>query len=1155
MPCLNCGGTITPDQKFCFECGTSLTAACSNCGAPLPPGAKFCGECGTPVVATPVSPPDGPEDSPKPERRHVSVLFADLVGFTSTSENRDPEEVRDFLTRYSELASETIHRYGGTVDKFLGDGVMAIWGTPRAFEDDPERAVRAALDLVADVATLGNEFGIPELKMRAGITTGEAAVTLEHGDHGMVAGDLVNTASRLEASAEPGTVLVNEATCHATNEAIVYEDRGELELKGKTERVSVWRPLNVMAMRGGAGKAAGLEAPFVGRVAEFQLLRDLFKATVRDGRAHLVSIQGMPGIGKSRLVWEFEKHLDGLADTFFWHQGRSPAYGEGVTFWALGEMVRRRAGILENDPDDVTLARLSDAIEELIPEDDQEWVGEALTALLGVGESRMERDELFAAWRAFFQHLGSQQPCVMVFEDLQWADHGTIDFIESLIEWSRDYPIFVVILARPELLDRRPNWGAGQRGFTGIHVEPLSSDEMRELLAGLVPDLPEELNSAILDRSEGVPLYAVETVRMLIGQGHLVQGDTGYRLEGDLPELAVPETLHALVAARLDTLEPEDRHLLQIASVLGQTFTAKALADLTDLGPGEVEARLEPLIRREIIGVETDPRSPERGQYRFVQGVIREVAYAGLPRTEKSSLHLRVAELMAELGDDELAGVIASHYVDAYNAFEERDRDDALRRKALDALISAAERAYGLGSYAQAVDYFEKAMEATDEVGASVRLALRAGDAAVLAASSDLAHLHYSAALSGAKTLPEIDLELEAANGLAGVLLMESRIEDALALLEEYAIADYPEVTEQVAALHAQVSRANAFASRSEEAAGHIEKALVEGARLDLKELVADALITKGWVLALLDRSHEGEAVTEGAFHFAHRYGYPRTEFRALNNIASYSGWTEPSWVLGLLLPAYEEATRIGNLDDRSNLGAKVIGVSIDSGDWDLADRVIDELADMTLPWFARNQINGSRARLTAYRGDVERGITMLEDHEELLKESSSSQDAVTSFHLRSEILLAGGSPAAALAPAQEGLALELGLWDHALIATGIKSAVWLRDAEELRSLLDQGRSMTHRSDRFLAWLEVGDAAIRAFDGDRLEASEGFDAAAALLRDVEVPVDVGICLLDRIVTLGHDGHGVQQAAEEARRIFSDLGASAFLDRLDEILAG
>lgn len=1155
MSCPNCGGPTTPGQKFCYACGTSLTTPCSNCGASLPPGARFCGECGTPAPATSASHATSPSDAPKPERRLVSVLFADLVGFTSTSESRDPEEVRDFLTRYSELASDTIHRYGGTVDKFIGDGVMAIWGTPRAFEDDSERAVRASLDLITDVATLGNEFGIPDLKVRAGITTGEAAVTVDHGDHGMVAGDLVNTASRLETSAEPGTVLVDDATCLATNEAISYEDRGELALKGKTESVSVWRPLSVMGKRGGEGKAAGLEAPFVGRVAEFQLLRDLFKASVRDRRSHVVSIQGIPGIGKSRLVWELEKHLDGLADSFFWHQGRAPAYGEGVTFWALGEMVRRRAGIVESDAEDVTLARLAEAVDEFIPQDDREWVCDALGALLGVGESRMERDELFAAWRAFFQHLSSQQPCVMVFEDLQWADHGTIDFIESLLEWSKDYPILIITLARPELLDRRPNWGAGQRGFTGIYVEPLHSDEMSQLLDGLVPDLPPNLKSAILDRSEGVPLYAVETVRMLIGQGHLVKGGTGYRMEGDLPELAVPETLHALVAARLDTLDGEDRHLLQIASVLGQTFTAKALADLTDLGPGEVEARLEPLIRREILAIETDPRSPERGQYRFVQSVIKEVAYAGLSRTEKSSLHLQVAELMMELGDDELAGVIASHYVDAYHAIEERSRDDVLRNKALDALTAAAERAYELGSYAQAVGYFEKAIEVTDETGRSVRLALRAGDAAVLSAAGDLAHHHYSSALSAAKTHSDVDLELEAANGLAGVLLMESRVEDALALLEEYAAADYDELTEQVVALHAQLARANAFASRAEEASEHIEKALVEGAQLDLLEMIIDALITKGWVLALQERHYEGEVITEGALHYAHRSGYPRPEFRALNNLATYTGWAEPRRILDLVLGGYEEATRAGNLDDRAMLGAKAIYLATESGNWDLADRIIDELADMTLPWFAGNQINGHQARLMAFRGDAAGGLTLIEKHARQLEESSSTQDVVTTLDLRSQVLLADGSPAAAIDYTQRALDLELGLWDFALLPTGISAATWLHDAEKLRGLVGHGESLNNGTDRFQAWLQVGNAAVHALEGDSSTALEEFDSAAATFRAVGVPIDLAVCHLNRITSLGTDHDGVQEAADQARQLLTGLQASALLDRLEELLTG
>ena len=484
----------------------------------------------------------------------------------------------------------------------------------------------------------------------------------------MVAGDLVNTASRLEAAAEPGTVLVNEATQLATSEAISYEPAGELSLKGKTEPVTVWRPLHVVAMRGGAGRVSGLEAPFVARVAELQLLKDLFLATGRDDRAHLVSVQGIPGIGKSRLVWEFEKYLDGLADLFYWHQGRSPAYGEGITFWALGEMVRRRAGIAETDDHFFTTLQLDAIVDEFVPEEDRRWISTALQVLLGVSDSGIERDELFAAWRAFFQHLSTQAPAVMVFEDLQWADHGTLDFIESMLEWSRGYPIFIVTLARPELLDRRENWGAGQRGFTTLHLEALSPTEIEELLEGLAPGLAVELKHQIRDRSEGVPLYAVETVRMLIGQGHLVEEAEKYRLAGGIPELAIPETLHALVAARLDTLDPDDRQLLQKASVLGQSFTIKALADLAGLSPGDVEQRLEPLVRREILSIEADPRSPERGQYQFVQSVIREVAYSSLGRTERSALHIQVAQLLEELADEELAGAIASHYVDAYEA-------------------------------------------------------------------------------------------------------------------------------------------------------------------------------------------------------------------------------------------------------------------------------------------------------------------------------------------------------------------------------------------------------------------------------------------------------------------------------------------------------
>ena len=436
------------------------------------------------------------------------------MGFTTFAEGRDAEEVRETLSRYFEMASELIGRYGGTVEKFIGDAVMAVWGAPVAREDDAERAVRAGLELVAAVRSLG-----PGIQARCGVLTGEAAVTIGATNQGMVAGDIVNTAARLQSAAQPGTVLVGEATQRSASGSIMFEEAGEQVLKGKTSPVPAWRALRVVAERGGRNRSEALEAPFVGRDEELRQIKDLFHASARERKPRLVSVIGPAGIGKTRLAWEFLKYVDGLLDLAWWHTGRSPAYGDGITFWALGEMVRARAGLLETDDEVTGRTKIAAVVRQHVPDpDERAWIESALLALLGLGGTASST-ELFAAWRTFFERLAAQAPVIMVFEDFHHADSGLIDFVDHLMEWSRGVPIAVITLSRPELLDRRPDWGAGKRTFASLHLEPLPTASMRELLGGLVPGLPAQAAAAIVARADGIPLYAVETVRMLLAQG------------------------------------------------------------------------------------------------------------------------------------------------------------------------------------------------------------------------------------------------------------------------------------------------------------------------------------------------------------------------------------------------------------------------------------------------------------------------------------------------------------------------------------------------------------------------------------------------------------------------------------------------------------
>ena len=674
MICSNCGTENKARRKFCLQCGSSLAAACATCGSPLEAEARFCGECGAPVgrIGAAAVPAVAVPVPPVAERRLVSVLFADLVGFTTLAEGRDAEDTRELLSQYFDLASDIVTRYGGTVEKFIGDAVMAVWGAPTAHEDDAERAVRAALELIDAVKALG-----PAIQARGGVLTGEAAVTVGATNQGMVAGDLVNTASRLQSVAPPGAVFVGEATQRAASKAIAFEEAGEQTLKGKTSPVPAWRALRVVAQVGGRNRSETLEAPFVGREDQLRLLKDMFNATSREGHARLASVIGPAGIGKTRLASEFLKHLDGLVETVWYHDGRSPAYGDGITFWALGEMVRRRAGLLETDDEATTRAKIRATLDQHVPDaGERRWIEGALLTLLGIGDAGGS-EELFAAWRTFFERLAASAPVVLIFEDFHYADAGLIDFVDHLLEWSRNIPIYVVTLARPELLDKRPDWGAGKRNFTSLYLEPLSESTMYELLAGLVPGLPDQTMKAIVERADGIPLYAVEMVRMLVTDGRLAADGAAYRPSRRPDHPGRTQTLIALIASRLDSLDPADRALVSDAAVLGQTFTVAGLGAVSGIGGAEIEPRLLALMRRELLTLETDPRSPEHGQYAFVQALIREVAYNTLAKRDRKVRHLAAARFFESLGTDEIAGGLASHYLAAY---ENARRDRRLRR-------------------------------------------------------------------------------------------------------------------------------------------------------------------------------------------------------------------------------------------------------------------------------------------------------------------------------------------------------------------------------------------------------------------------------------------------------------------------------------------
>src|SRR4051794_23467721 len=509
VACSACGSANASTNRFCGQCAAPLALVCRSCGASSTAGQRFCGQCAASLedaaAALPHVPPQG--DAPVAENRRVSVVFVDLVGFTTLSEGRDAEDVRELLSGYFDTARTIISRYGGVVEKFIGDAVMAVWGLPAAHEDDAERSVRAALEVIDAVSAYGAEHGAATLRARAGVVSGSVAAWIQPGE-GLVAGDRVNTASRVQSVAEPGTVYVDDATRRATTAAIAYADAGEHTVKGKAEPLRLWRGERVIAGVGGSQRVDGLEARFVGRDADLRLVKELFHASIDRHSARLVSVVGVAGVGKSRLRWELDKYIDGLLDFVCYHSGRCLSYGDGVAYWALAEMVRQRFKVAEDDSADVTSARLGEGLNQWITDPaEREFLLPRLGVLLGVSDDDLGREELFAGWRLLFERLAETEPVVLAFEDLQWADSGLLDFIDYLLDWAADSPIFVITFARPELAEARPGWPAGRRNATSLYLEPLKPADMAAVLDDLVADLPGALRDRIVERSEGIPLY------------------------------------------------------------------------------------------------------------------------------------------------------------------------------------------------------------------------------------------------------------------------------------------------------------------------------------------------------------------------------------------------------------------------------------------------------------------------------------------------------------------------------------------------------------------------------------------------------------------------------------------------------------------------
>ncbi len=682
-----------------------MRMVCPSCNHANPAGAKFCLECGTRLNAG--------QALMLEERKVVTVLFVDLVGFTSRAEQMDPEDVRAFLSPYYARLRSELEHFGGTVEKFIGDAVMALFGAPAAHEDDPERAVRAALAIRDWVR---GEEGI---QVRIAVSTGEALIALGarplEGE-GMAAGDVVNSAARLQSVAPINGILVAERTFRATRRVIQYRQIRPVAAKGKSQPIPVWEALDATV---GAGSQVRPETqtPLIGRERELKLLRGGLVRSQSERSTQLITVVGVPGIGKSRLLHEMAGMIEAEAKPITCLQGRALPYNSAISLDALAEMLKAQAGILETDSPVEADDKLTRAAAAVLP-DRLEWVRRHLSVLVGgsrPGDAPVrddDQEEKFAAWRGFFEALAERQPLVLMFEDLHWADDGLLDFLDYLVEWVTDVPLLVVCSARPELLERRPGWGGGKANAMTLSLSPLSDEDTASLIRLLAcrPLLEANQPAELLARAGGNPLYAEQYVQMLVD-----------RRAGE--ELSPPESIQAIIAARLDALPPEEKQVLRNAAVIGQVFWPQAIDALSggvgampqdhDLRVSQLEERLHRLERKQFVRRDRESSVAGQSQYAFLHILLREVAYGQIPRPARIDKHLRAAGWFEALGrPDDQTQMLAHHYLAALDLAGTAGQDVAgVAPRARVALRAAGDRAHALNGFDSAARFYRSALE------------------------------------------------------------------------------------------------------------------------------------------------------------------------------------------------------------------------------------------------------------------------------------------------------------------------------------------------------------------------------------------------------------------------------------------------------------
>ena len=1094
------------------------------------------------------------------------MLFVDLVGFTSRSDRADPEDVRATLRLYHELLRREIERWGGTVEKFIGDAVMAVFGAPLAHEDDAERAVRAALRVLEAIDELNEERPDLDLAVRGAVNSGEAVVALgarpETGE-GFVTGDVVNVASRLQGVAPVGGVVVGELTYRATRQRIAYEELEPVVLKGKEDLVPIWRAVEARS-RFGVDIEPGAGTPFIGRGRELSLMADLFERVVREQAPHLVTLSGEPGVGKSRLVREFRTHIDELPDLVWWRQGRCLPYGEGITFWALGEIVKSHAGILENDGAEETAAKLGLAVEALVEDErERDWIRARLAPLVGVGEeAAAERDESFAAWRAFLEAIAAHDPFVLVIEDLHWADPAMRAFVEHLADWAAGVPLFVLCTARPELYEREPGWGGGKRNHTAVSLSPLSERETAQLIAALLDQavLPAETQRELLSRAGGNPLYAEEFIRMLIDRDVLLRRGTSWDLAADA-EIPVPESVQALIAARLDTLPQKRKALLQDASVLGKVFWGGAVAEMGGLSDREVRDDLHELARKELLRPARRSSVEGDAEYAFQHLLIRDVAYGQIPRVARAAKHRAAAAWIERVAGERVADsaeLLAYHYEQALDVARATGEDASeLAADARRFLLMAAERASHLDA-ARFQEFIGRALAMT-RPGQPERLqvlssgsrgwrftgesddslardtleeARRQGDG--LAEGEALAIMSYVAWVRG-DTARQSEL-----------------VEESISILERYPPG------RELAFVYVRAAAAAGLAGRTAESLPLIDRALPVVREFGDDIGLSILLQFRGAARMDFGEVQEGIADLREGMRLALESAPAGIVVASHINLGD-AVWFQDGPAEGLAL--YRQAVDIG--DRRGALGnadwarMETMWALFDLGRWDevlaVGDDLMTKLSDHTLQIAVL--VETFRQLVLMDRGVLDGSAAIEEDVLPRAKEIGDGQVLVPAFRLGALARLRRGDPEGAVELIEEAgtLVRERPGFRGWLLDDSARICVAAGEPDVLRALLDghtpfstRDRCSTLAARAGLAELE-GDlaSALTRYE----EAAEAWAAFPHVLEHGHALLGVGRCLLalGRTVEAG-------ERSREARALFASLGALPLVVETDELLA-